>query len=850
MEIDQTKPEETHIGYVRLKSTEKIQNLHFHHDNNDDGIERIDNDQENIGDDDDAEVPIKLNSKHRDSVLILSKQKKRHKKGSLLSVYQNDGSLSTTSNSTSSHSPSNSDYDYAYITALNTRQPLSSIKTPPVDDGPQEPFSATKLPAMCISNVPVPSITNDEYDSAGEENDDDDDIEPTYEIKQYLNSKTFLTYFANLFRDSLANDIGISSKELSNATWKGPIIYSSCWETIPAISCPWPNEAYEWIHRQRDIKENPITQQKFQWPTRVMVNKVVSLGCHVVPLGYVPKYGINPYRELEWKIVFPEAERYLESSLTNTQAKVYIIVRLLIQTYVEPYIDNTQNMFTAEHLRAHLFWQCEMNYAAWPEEYLGEALIRFLNSLLETIKRQRLPDYFLPKRNLFENIPERIMVELHKRIFRITENPVMHLMNALRNLSYSTTFRMAQFNYKKLYSAIVIDNPLKIVNPMFRVQDTADTKKSNNDDSDSDGMQSDLETNGNDALGVIGYFQKVDRTDKSRRRRTKRVPFLEAEKLSQKMEKEKKLEMENEKRREMESMFDVRVSQFNLLSATMFIKLTAICNFILQFSIGKHLEKIRRVIIYELFIDHFIELAASASTFKSYNQALIYLKQASRLCSLLNDDGHPDKAENLLDQIEQQQNTILIERNRESTTRPQLPRRESFLEPSNRGKFRVKLPAQKSDTNDPYKNIREKQKQNEENDEEETIVGGKYRKSQLATSPLAIHRLRRASQRVNVQIHTPPVRMASPKSQRFSGGDRGEKDRNPFFNGEFDKSHPSPRTPETPIRTVTFFSDNESMTSANFNGYSSDLQQNNSQINGYRANRSISNESGDVTTVL
>lgn len=370
---------------------------------------------------------------------------------------------------------------------------------------------------MCITNVPVSSVTMDEYDdSAGEE---EDVIEPTYEIKQYLNSKTFLTYFANLFRDSLANDIGISSNELSNATWKGPIIYSSCSETIPAISCPWPNEAYEWIHRQRDIKENPITQQKFQWPTRVIVNKVVSLGCHVVPLGYEPKYGINPYRELELKIVFREAERYLESSLTNTQAKVYIIARLLIQTYVEPYIDNTQNMFTAEHLRAHLFWQCELNYAAWPEEYLGEALIRFLNSLLETIKRQRLSDYFLPKRNLFENIPERIMVELHKRIFRITENPVIHLMNALRNLSYSSSFcRMAQFNYKKLYSAIVIDNPLKIINPM-----------------------------------------SADRTDKSRRRRTKRVQFLEAEKLSQKMEREKKLEMEKEKRREAESMFDVRV---------------------------------------------------------------------------------------------------------------------------------------------------------------------------------------------------------------------------------------------------------------------------------------------------
>lgn len=259
------------------------------------------------------------------------------------------------------------------------------------------------------------------------------------------------------------------------------------------------------------------------------------------------------------------------------------------------------------------------------------------------------------------------------------------------------------------------------------------------------------------------------------------------------------------------------------------------------------MEKIRRVIIYELFIDHFIEQAASASTFKSFNQALIYLKQASRLCSLLNDDGHPDKAENLLDQIEQMQNKILIERNRDSTTRPQLPHRESFLEPSNRGKFRIKLPTQKNDKSDPYKNIREKQPP-KINDNEENTGGGKYRKSQLATSPLAIHRLRRISQRVNVQIHSPPVADASPKSQRSNGNK--DYDSNDFFNGEFDKSHPSPRTPETPIRTVAFFSDSDSMASSNFNGYSSDLHKSSPKSNGYRANRSISNESGDVTTVL
>lgn len=269
------------------------------------------------------------------------------------------------------------------------------------------------------------------------------------------------------------------------------------------------------------------------------------------------------------------------------------------------------------------------------------------------------------------------------------------------------------------------------------------------------------------------------------------------------------------------------------------------------------MEKIRRVIIYELFIDHFIELSTSICPFKSYNQALIYLKQAARLCGLLSDDGHPDKADQLFDKIEQLQSNILIERNRESTTRPQLPRRESFLEPSNRGKFRLKLPTQK---NDPYTNIREKRSdsiQPERFVDNDEPTGTKYRKSTMATSPTAAHRLRRSSNRVNVQIH------GAPKSGRLNENkenvNRGIAVSSPpiksmpyFSDSDNRCDEHCPRTPETPIKTVAFFSDSDSMASGSTNGYSMDLRQHNVQAGGRCANRSISNDSvGDnVTTDL
>lgn len=454
----------------------------------------------------------------------------------------------TTNNYTiSGTSTPTSDYDYAYITALNTSQPLSQIAQyitlPPVAQ--QHPAA---LPEMCISTAPhfKSNVGNDDESSddsftdSEEEDEDASDhnnnngMKTMEDEKLYLNSKSFLAYFLTHFRERLAIDMGIGTDRLAEATWKGATIQLRPWNIVPAIACPWPNEAFEWIHRHREIRENPVTRQRFQWPTNVMVNKVVSFGCCIVPWGYAPKTGSNPYRELEWSICFPEAERYLESCLTAAQVKIYVIAKALLQTFVQPHLEARQNMFTSEHLRTHLFWQCENNYAAWPEDYLGEALVRFLNALLERIKRQRLPDYFLPKRNLFENIPERMMVDLHKLIFRITENPLWHVLRALRCLQFKSAFD-EQFCWNNLYATMTVDNPLKIINPNFRTVD--DEESDTSETTRYDGVDEDAEERGPRAMGAIGYYQTADLNNKvKRRRKSRKIRFLEAQKRKSHLE--------------------------------------------------------------------------------------------------------------------------------------------------------------------------------------------------------------------------------------------------------------------------------------------------------------------------
>lgn len=530
-----------HVGYVRLKCVEGIH------------INRIPTPIEprrsdgNDTDDSTGSSVAKIKSKYRDSIMRMSEAAKRQQRRRLtnggLRTHRNSirlpiVSLTPPRSSGQNSSGSSTEYDYAYITALSVRQPLTAAQS---GDIPAGPISSTILPESCFCLLPQLNDASVNYDSE----DSADESTNEFEMSQFLSSRAFLTYFINVFRETLAQDMEIPKQQLDSATWKGAVIYSPPWEIIPALSAPWPNEAYEWMHRQRDIKVNPITMQQFQWPTPDMVNKVVSFGSLLVPLGFIPKTGLNAQRELEWKITFPNAERYLEGCLTSAQCKVYIVAKALLQTFVEPFIEGTANGFTNEHLRAHLFWQCELNYAAWPEDYLGEALLRFLHSLLEHIKRQRLPDYFLPKRNLFENIPERIMVDLHKRIFRITENPLMYTLIALRNLRCQSSFEF-RFDFKHLYAIMTIDNPLKLINPNFRGSDERVMTGTELVESEGD--------DGPEALGAIGYYQKEAKNDTTKRRKTRKVRFQEAEQIHE--------ELERAARKVSVESIDVRVSFF------------------------------------------------------------------------------------------------------------------------------------------------------------------------------------------------------------------------------------------------------------------------------------------------
>ena len=118
------------------------------------------------------------------------------------------------------------------------------------------------------------------------------------------------------------------------------------------------------------------------------------------------------------------------------------------------------------------------------------------------------------------------------------------------------------------------------------------------------------------------------------------------------------------------------------------------------------MESLRRQLLYNTFVKQFIEMATISQHFRSFSQGKIYLKQAERLCGLLEDDNGKNEAQKYLGEINQLR-IELTNLSNSQTDGPALPLRESdFIKKKS---IRVKRKPSKSslsDISNPYKNAK------------------------------------------------------------------------------------------------------------------------------------------------
>lgn len=299
----------------------------------------------------------------------------------------------------------------------------------------------------------------------------------------YTSSEVFMNYFVDLFVDQLAEPLGFKPEDLNyvedSVIYCDKIIEShnprlrriESYEISPTIWLQWPEYAQEWLDRARST-----------WPEYNDINKVKDFGCYVIPENSLPRkrnllprelswrhQGVKKdiHQETEWQLMFPAAERYLETCMTRSQVHVYLIALMLHKTFLRPVLDTMYGL-TTSHIRNKLFWLIEENDrpSKWPDNQTGEWLIKLLKSLYRCISLNEptLSDYFLRDKNMFNKVPPDYLLHSQKQLKRIIENPVMYVFHTMENIKYSNKF-FPRLNFMKLYNILTVKPWVAVMNP-------------------------------------------------------------------------------------------------------------------------------------------------------------------------------------------------------------------------------------------------------------------------------------------------------------------------------------------------------------------------------------------------
>ncbi|XP_045169933.2 uncharacterized protein LOC123532538 [Mercenaria mercenaria] len=146
----------------------------------------------------------------------------------------------------------------------------------------------------------------------------------------------------------------------------------------------WPAQAQPWLLRQGIGK----------WPTEEIKRESEASGCFVVPVG--GKSGRK--EELEWRISTCLAERYLMFSLNITQIRCYIMMKMILKTFMKHQCNGIISSYMCKNV---LFYQIEnINSNEWQEHKLLNRLMCCLVALRNCVIKENCPHFIIPENNL------------------------------------------------------------------------------------------------------------------------------------------------------------------------------------------------------------------------------------------------------------------------------------------------------------------------------------------------------------------------------------------------------------------------------------------------------------------
>ncbi|XP_045194229.2 uncharacterized protein LOC123549857 [Mercenaria mercenaria] len=130
------------------------------------------------------------------------------------------------------------------------------------------------------------------------------------------------------------------------------------------------------------------------WPTQKMKRYCENTGCLIVPVSSKS----SQYEELEWRISTSLAERCLMFNLNITQMRCYILMKMILKTFITPQCNGALSSFMCKTVLLHCIQSTHSNN--WRPPNLLACLTCCLTVLEKFVRQINCPHFIIPENNL------------------------------------------------------------------------------------------------------------------------------------------------------------------------------------------------------------------------------------------------------------------------------------------------------------------------------------------------------------------------------------------------------------------------------------------------------------------
>jgi len=233
-----------------------------------------------------------------------------------------------------------------------------------------------------------------------------EDLYTTYDSKHYLNKDKYMNYVCKRMFGGV--DVEMHGPAVLQETGGADVVI--------CLPCPvWPSGALEFVERKR----------KYELPSAAQVDHIKEAGCHVIVIAHA-----NSKRsDIEFRISFSVAEKYLIRQWNEKQIKCYYICKELFSNHFKPTSESEKGL-CSYFAKSVIFWMVEDNPSRfWQDSSTYNIMIKILDTIDIFLTERSCENYFVPNNLMMETFTEEQTDLLLLKLAKVKGDMVPFILN-------------------------------------------------------------------------------------------------------------------------------------------------------------------------------------------------------------------------------------------------------------------------------------------------------------------------------------------------------------------------------------------------------------------------------------